>query len=144
MEENNKPSKIAYCENDLEEVTLSSLNKMLGNVQNFYLALVDQGWSLPKFNRNCITFQYLWNVFTGACFRIKRANVKKGFIFKKISKKELFEIVNLQVPHLGFSNEKIPEKDWLIDILYTIHPNHEIFEKAKNDIEDPKVKVPIK
>ena len=128
----------------MEEISLSSLNKLLGSVQNFYMALVDQGWSLPKFNRNCITFQYLWNVFMGSCFRIKRSELKKGFLFKKISKKELFETLNLVIPNLGFSNEKIPEKEWLIDVFFTIQPENDIFKKMKQDCEDPKVKVPIK
>ena len=129
---------------EMEEISLSTLNKLLGSVHNFYLALVDQGWSLPKFSRNSITFQYLWNVFMGDCFRIKRENVKKGVTFKRISKKELFFRINLLIKNFGFTNEKIPEKDWLIDILYTIDPNNEVFSKSKNEIEDPKVQVPLK
>jgi len=129
---------------EFEEISLSSLNKLLGNVQNFYLALVDQGWSLPKFNRNSITFQYLWSVFMGECFRIKRVEVKKVVLFKKVSKKYIFEQINLTIKNFGFPNEKIPEKEWLIDILFTIDQNNEIFKKNKPEIEDPVVKVPLK
>lgn len=128
----------------LEEISLSSLNKLLGSVQNFYMALLDQGWSLPKFNRNSITFHYLWSVFMGECFRIKRSEVKKGILFKKVSKKYLFEQITLIVENFGFSNEKIPDKEWLIDILFTLEPNNEIFTKTKATEEDPKVQVPLK
>ena len=72
---------------DLEDIYLSTLNKILGSVQNFYFSLLDQGWALPKWNRNSISFQYLWDVFTGRCYRLKREDLKKGIVFKKVTKK---------------------------------------------------------
>ena len=80
----------------------------------------------------------------GECFRIKRVEVKKGVLFKKVSKKYIFEQINLTIKNFGFPNEKIPEKEWLIDILFTIDQNNEIFKKNKPEIEDPVVKVPLK
>ena len=50
-------------EPEMEEIPLSSLNLLLGNVKNFYFALLDKGWALPAFSKNAITFQYLWDMF---------------------------------------------------------------------------------
>lgn len=146
MNPNTRQSSLAILEKsqDLEEIPLSKLNSLLGCVKNFYLALVDQGWALPKWSKNCISFNYLWNVFTGENFRIKRENLKQAFLFKKASKIYLFEQLNFIIDNLGFNSDKIPDKQWLLDILYTLSPKHEIFMKHRGEVEDPKIKVPMK
>ena len=84
-----------------------------------------------------------FNIF-GICFRIKRVDLKKGILFKKISKKYLFEELNVVIPKLGFTSEKLPEKSWMVDLLYTVDPNNNVFSKGGNQIEDPKISVPLK
>lgn len=49
---------------------------MLNNVENFYFALVSQGWYLPDLKSQMITFDYLWNVFIDKYYRIKRTDIK--------------------------------------------------------------------
>ena len=129
---------------DMENVSLTSLNRLLGNVKNFYFALLDKGWALPTYGRNSITFQYLWDTFTGRCFRIKRSELKKGVLFKKITKKALFEELNVVIPQLGFTSEKLPDKEFMLDLLFTKDPKNDIFSKGQNEVEDPKVFVPLK
>ena len=91
-----------------------------------------------------MTFQYLWDLFTGKCFRIKRNDLKKGILFKKVSKKFLFEELNDKIPKLGFTSEKLPDKQWMVDILFTVDPKNNVFSKGRNEIEDPKISVPMK
>lgn len=129
---------------DKEEIPISTLNKMIGNVQNFYYALVDKGWYLPPYGRGAITFQYLWNVFSGTCFRIPRQEIKRAFTYKKISKIEVFQELNTAVQNIGFSSEKLPEKQWMLDVLNTVNPKHRIFSKESGPIDEPKVTISMK
>jgi hypothetical protein len=129
---------------DKEEISLSSLNLLLGNVKNFYFALLDKGWALPAFTKNAITFQYLWDIFTQKSFRIQRSELKKGVLFRKVSKKYLFEELNRVIQNLGFTSEKLPDKEWMVDLLFTVDPKNNIFLKGGNQIEDPKISVPLK
>ena len=126
-----------------QEIPITILNKMLGNVQNFYYSLLNEGWFLPLFDRNCITFDYLWNVFLGKYFRIKRNEIKQGILFKNITKTQLLQALNSKIDNLGFDTQKIPEKQWMINVLFTVNPNHEIFEKTKISDSEGKISIPL-
>ena len=129
---------------DMEDIPISTLNKMIGNVMNFYYALTDKGWYLPPYNRGAITFQYLWGVFNGKSFRIPRSEIKRAFTYKKLTKIEIFQELNLKIPNLGFSSEKLPEKQWMLDVLNTIDSKNRIFSKESGPIDEPKVSISMK
>lgn len=53
-------------------ISISQLNKIIDNKNNFYFALMNENWYLPDIKDKCCTFEYLWNIFTNKIFRIKR------------------------------------------------------------------------
>lgn len=130
--------------NEEQNVPISTLNRMIGNVKNFYFALLDKGWYLPSYNKGSLSFSYLWNVFSDKCFRIQREKVKKAIVFKNLTKMQVFEALNAKVRNLGFQTEKLPEKQWMLDVLYTIDPENRIFNREEGIIEEPKVSVSMK
>lgn len=127
-----------------QSLPISTLNRMIGNVKNFYYALLDKGWYLPQYNKGALSFSYLWNVFNGKCFRIQRDKVKKSVLFKKVTKIQVFEQLNFKVKDLGFTSEKLPDKQWMLDILYTVDPDNILLNKEEGIIEEPKVSVSMK
>jgi hypothetical protein len=134
-----------YDNNEQEKVPISVLNSMIGNVKNFYLALVDKGWYLPEYDRGSVTFSYLWDAFNGKCFRILRTEIKKGKAFKKVTKLALFQELNKIIPNIGFTSEKIPNMEWMIDVLNTLNPQNPLLSKEKHvQSNEPKVLVSIK
>ena len=124
-----------------QEVPISVLNQMIHNVENFHMALTHQGWYLPPYNRGWITFEYLWKVFNEECFRVKRDQVKRGVTFKKVTKIGLYQELTKNIQNLGFTSEKLPDMQWMIDVLNTIDPRNKLLSKEKTIVEEPKILV---
>lgn len=96
------------------EAPVSKINTMVGNIENFYYSLVNDGWYLPKYHKDCIIFDYLKGVLNGFYIRVKTTEVKIRLLIKKTKRIELYEILeeyckenNMQS---GFATEKIPKR----------------------------------
>ena len=61
---------------DIPEHLLPFLNKLIRNKENFYVALVMEGYYLPEYESRAVTGEFLWKVFTGEIACLKRADIK--------------------------------------------------------------------
>ena len=111
------------------KMKLSSYNALLGPKNSLYDKLIIRGDYLPDKKSPCITKDYLQNVLYSLVFRIKRKEIKQGYMFKKVSKIQLIEILgDLTIKELGFGEFNPPDKNWLVNTIYTPKENHDIFK----------------
>jgi len=45
-------------------------------------------------------------------------------------------------PKLGFSPDALPDKAWLVNVLFTLKPNHEIF--VGTEVNSPLFDIPVR
>ena len=62
------------------------LNKLIGNLTNFYFSLVKKGFYLPERKTKAINGEYLWKVFTNQVYCPKTVDIKIGHCKEKVSK----------------------------------------------------------
>ena len=116
------------------KMKLSACNALLGPKKSLYDKLIIRGDYLPDKKSPCITKNYLLQVLYSHVFRIKRKEKKVGYMFKKVSKIQLIEILDgLTEKELGFDEFNTPDKNWLVNTIYTLNENHDIF---KYEIEE--------
>ena len=109
---------------------LSFLGHFIPNLQAFYDILSEnKGYFLPKFNSKCITEDYLLSVAKKEVWAIKKEGLKFGTLRKKAFTPELIDILQSKVDKpLGFTQERIPNKEWLIHCLYSVDSQNEVFK----------------
>ena len=122
---------------------------MIGNIENFYYALTAEGYYLPKLKSPSITGDYLWKVLNDNVFRMKTSEIKFGVTFKNIQKNHIFEeienlLIQKHLKPLGFYQEKLPDKDWLKNLLFTLNPQHHFFSKFSKSDNVPKRNVDMR
>jgi hypothetical protein len=112
----------------VERMKISQLNELLGNVENFYYQVVQHGFFLPDPKKKTVTVDYLYGVIMGNYFGIQKTDIRVGHIFKYVSKVDLyFELKNTTAKELGFDLNSLPNKSWILDVLFTLNPNHPFF-----------------
>ena len=120
-------------------VDIETLNRILKNKQTLYNILTQQhGFYLPDISDRAVTDKYILSVASGEVFTIKRENVKIPFPPKKrLSVAELIDEVGKVVEGkpLGFDVLTPPSKAWLINILYSLKADHDLFVGPKDIIK---------
>ena len=63
-----------------------------------------------------------------------RKDIKIGFCIEKVSKIDLVEYLEEEVKPktLGLKEDYLPEKQWLVNILYTENSDHKVFKYIKD------------
>ena len=116
-----------------ESVTLKEFYNKVRNIEGFYSTLGFNGYYLPNEKSKCISGEYLWKVMNGHVFALKRSEMKEGFATKRLVKEELLELLekvlqeNGKLP-TGLKNNQLPNKEWLINCIFTIDPNNSLFK----------------
>ena len=131
---------------DFRTMTLSELNELFPSKASIYNTLIEIGYSLPCQDKSKMTSEYLFKVFNNIVFTIRRKEMKFGFSFRKTSKAELIQILDNLTPNcqLGFDELHPPDRDWLINCIYTLKPDHNIFEFEEHKIEEPTREIDLK
>ena len=138
----------------MEQLSVKAFAQKVRSKADLYEALVRNGFYPPKMKSSMVTEHYLVNVMdkTYYCPLAEEIRVKmcprpphKDVLVAKFSK--LMADKNLRS---GLQPEKLPDKDWLIAVIATLHPEDEIFRKdympppKKNAIEEQKtIRVPL-
>jgi hypothetical protein len=155
QEENNQlviPSFIVEVRDGYAKMPLRYANLIIGNKQNLHRLVSDEGWYLPKKDSRCCTsklfnlYRYLFDVMGGWVFRIQQSQVKFCLNEKKRwSKIDIVAFIETRLLNnitLGFTIENLPNRDWLINVLFTLDSNHEVFT-GTGEIEKL-VEIPMK
>ncbi len=111
------------------------LREIFPTVGTLYNYLEDKkGLYLPFYggdgNRDqSITVDYLFEILKGTAFSIRRENIKKPPRVKKACLKwELQEkIEKVSNKKCLFPEGRLPSKEWLLEVLYSLDPSDEVF-----------------
>ena len=118
----------------MDSINIKELNEKIPNLKTLYEILTDsKGLYLPKFESHACTLNYLMKVIKDEkTFTITRDKITEPPIVKQNKNVgELMEIITEVLDkkkiYLGFDEEKMPNKDWLIKVLNAIEPKNPIF-----------------
>jgi hypothetical protein len=106
--------------------------------------MIEKGYYLPDIRSRIITTDYLVKVSKGINFGIKSDQIKSHPLERKrwSSLDMVSWLSNRLYPlELGFSSNKLPNRKWLLDVVWSIEPKHEIFDGG--EVYEELVEVPI-
>lgn len=89
---------------------------------------------LPDVKDKGVTTKYLLKASRGDVFTISQDRYRhyRGELQKTVTKAELQDIIlTLTDKHLGFDADSLPKKDWLVDCIYSLAPEHPIFSSSR-------------
>ncbi|KAM3147139.1 hypothetical protein pb186bvf_000855 [Paramecium bursaria] len=113
---------------------LAYMNQLTGSIKSMWYALELKGFYLPEFSSSAITAQYLWKVLNNKCFNIIKDDVNQGTLLKHATKISLLdEISKLVKVDMAIDEKNMPDKRWLINILFSIKSDHTLFRKPFED-----------
>lgn len=120
-----------------KQYSLDQLKYLVPNKQALYDILTkSKGYYLPKFTSKCITEEYLLSVARKQVFTIEKDKVKIGEIQKHCSISDLIELLQKNVNiKLGFTEDNFPDKIWLINCLFSLAPNDDIFKLPLSSVK---------
>jgi hypothetical protein len=117
-----------------EPVSLKWANFLLPNKQALYDTLVEKKMHLPKFESKACNAEYLLRCMRGEVFTIKEDQIKVCHMKRKASKAVLITILReLAKMDLGFDILSPPNKQWLLDCIHALCPEHDIFKNPAID-----------
>ena len=133
------PHWIKQIQDGVALIDLNYANAIFSSKKNLYQMIINEGWELPDLDSKGCTVDYLLNVLQGKFFRIKKADIRKpSCILKKWPKVDLCAFLQTDILRdsieLGFKPEKLPNREFLENLLFTFSPNHEIFN-AENQLQ---------
>ena len=121
------------------EGNTEALNSFLTSKDHMiYFLSHSRGLYLPESKSAVMTDNYLEKIFKKTVFSIKRDDIRLGLLKQTKSKAELFDILKKLVTdnfkmELGFDEETLPEKEWLINVIHSLDKANIIF-RAPEDI----------
>ncbi len=140
------PKFVLGVVNGQARIPISYANLLLANRENLYRMVSAEGWFLPESESKAVTVNYLLGVSSGKFFRIRVSEVHHYPAEKKTWKKlDLFiylSDVHLRSVNLGFDYLHLPDRNYLLSILYTLEPTHEVFSGL--GLSEKVVEVPLK
>lgn len=127
--------------------------KQTGTVSNANLMHVlsthpTKGYYLPSENSKCITRSYLVGIMLGKFFSVKidglkllnADQLKKTNITAELCYQEIIRFFCFKDINLGFDADSLPDKNWLLTILWNLVPNHLVFMTDIDDKIDQELK----
>ena len=137
-------------------LTVNELSKKIRDKRDLYEACLRNGFYLPAIKSNMVNEAYMLNVMTSQYFCLKFEKVRMKACprppHKSVLVKKFLDLMKDRGPHgLVQSEDKslLPDKKWLIDVIATLNPEDEIFNKdylpparAKNMEEQKTILLP--
>ena len=118
------------------ELTLQQLQERLPTIESMFEFLDDQGWYTPDFRKKgnrikCWSKEYAWDLITGKEFKIKREKVRvPPANIRNAAKEEIANEINRISQEAKINTRReLPPKQWLKNILYSIEPTNQLFQK---------------
>jgi len=108
----------------------------MGPKKNIHrLITTAEGIYLPSVEARCTTNKYMLGVVARKYWPIKIADVKIRLVEKtRWSKVDMIAYIDsliINCPKLGFSTDALPDRAWLVNVLFTLEPNHDVFVGAE-------------
>ena len=136
-----------------ETLSVKAFAQKVKSKKDLYEALVRNGWYPPKLKSTMVSEHYLVNVMDGTYYCPKAEEVRVRLCPRPPPKEVLLEkfrkLMSDKGLRSGMQEGKWPDKDWLVTVIATLHPEDEIIRKdyvppaRKNVIEEQKtIKVP--
>jgi len=93
---------------------------------------------LPSLPQRGVTTNWLLKVAREEVFVLPEGKYQhfRGRLHKKATKQEIHQFIldELKTIGTGFDDECLPEKSWLLDLLYSINSKHPLFERISDNI----------
>ncbi|CAD8176141.1 unnamed protein product [Paramecium pentaurelia] len=113
-------------------ITIEEANRLVGSLKSSYTGLVLKGYYLPKLKSACITSEYSLGVALMRVFICQAKDIKIAYLIKQAKKidlyRELHQLVGQEID-LDFTSKMLPDREWLINVLYFVFPNHSYFKQ---------------
>ena len=81
----------------------------------------------------------MWEIFTNNSYAPLRKDIRVGNCPEYVSSLQILEEIELAIKpkSTGLDYEHLPNKSWLVNVLYTLKPSHKFFcySKSQNDQE---------
>lgn len=126
-----------------EQISVEVLRQKFPDVRTLYEYMVERrGLYLPSWPKSgerpkCLTQRYLFDVMIGKAYSITKDKIKtpsetrrimtKGENYKRIGKAS-------RTTKLLFEEDREPKIDWLVTVIYSLKPDHEMFKSAFQDV----------
>ena len=127
-------------QNQEKSLPIERLKNLLPSKRMVYDMIIEipgpYGYYLPEINSKAISENYLKSVVQKDVYILKLESMKTGKLLRSATVLELIEeIGKLAGKPLGFDIFTAPDKDWLVNVLYTLKPTHPFFTPALSGIE---------
>ncbi|CAD8169671.1 unnamed protein product [Paramecium pentaurelia] len=113
-------------------ITIEEANRLVGSLKSLYTGLVLKEYYLPKFKSASFKSEYLLGFVQMRVFTCQAKNIKIAYLIKEATKidlyRELHQLVGKEID-LGLTSQKLPDREWLINVLYFVSPNHSYFKQ---------------
>jgi hypothetical protein len=97
-------------------------------------AMVRNRWYLPKLKSSIMSLNYMHDVRQNKTWCLKYDNLNRQPCPnpppKNILEKEFLSLAVNNGLHTGMTDLKTPDKDWLLEAISHLKPDHEIFQKG--------------
>ena len=117
----------------MEQLTVKEFSKKIRDKHDLYEAVHRNGFHLPSLKSGMVTEAYLLNVMEGTYFCPMLEQVRLRACprppQKDILVKKFLAIMRDKGYAHGLSQDKLPDKQWLISVISSITPEDEIFRK---------------
>ncbi|CAD8073415.1 unnamed protein product [Paramecium sonneborni] len=118
-------------EEEFVALSRQQANQFIPSLESAYYGLVLQGKYLPKLNSSIITSEYLLGVLFESYYVPQVEEINIGVLLKPIKKLELIdELLKIQMngQKWGIDLKHTPNKEWIVNVLKTLKPDHFIFK----------------
>lgn len=102
-----------------------------------YRILIKKGLYLPAENSKCINENYLIDCANEKIFTIKISGLKLYLLSSDIAASCYALIAEIQKKtdkQMGFTESNLPDKNWLVNVLYTLDPKNQIFTSPVQEL----------
>lgn len=120
-----------------ESFDLKTLSLYIPNKATLYRIMIKKGYVLPSETSKACTEEYLLDCLHDKIFSIKAENFRPFLLEKDVSISSLRiieEIKKKASKPLGFTLDKLPDKKWLLDVLYSLDKQNKIFSDPTEEI----------
>ena len=123
----------------LARAHIQSLNACFPNLEVLYYHVsLMRNTVLPSIKAKAITMKYLLGVFDLTYYSFQQTNYKVCILLvtAKLRKQRLAKKIEAQSKKiLRFDSRHLPQKIWLIDVLYSINSTNEAFKSISTSVE---------
>jgi hypothetical protein len=119
------------------EINVEVVRRLLGDSKDIYRILTFRGYYLPKFKAKIITKRFLCDVMSGKTWCPLCKDIKLFPEVISAGRAEIIAAIMKKQPRARLYYYQQPDKQWLINLLYTLAPNHKIFDLWQKGLHEP-------